>query len=305
MIKVYRQDNLEFVSLLQRMRYGKLTTEDHEMLISRLHSKLPASPPENNPCTDEAVEPTTLYSNNKDVDIINTLELSKLQGTEHVFDADIKVIPVRDLHPELGKELFRMSMEVHKHAPAPPELHLKLGAQVMLRFNLDPSPPCYLANGSRGVVIGFSGEHNYPVVQFTSGSIRTIIPKLFEFNNHMGAIHYTQIPLSLAWALTVHKSQGCTLDAARISTTTMFANGQMYVALSRMRSLDGLTLLDYSPGCVLTSDKVLAMFPADGSKGTYERRKRSLPVDVPDAVSNVKRQKISGFLMSSIYIDHD
>jgi hypothetical protein len=143
-----------------------------------------------------------------------------------------------------------------ENAPAQNTILLKKGAQVVLLGNIDFSAE--LVNGSRGVVVGFDKESGYPIVLFTSGEVRIISPhKWPQEERGIGSVNYWQIPLKLAWALTIHKSQGMSLDRAIVSMKGIFAEGQAYVALSRIRSLEGLCLLDFDPKVIKAHPKIV------------------------------------------------
>jgi ATP-dependent DNA helicase PIF1 len=127
----------------------------------------------------------------------------------------------------------------------PPELKLKIGAQVMLTRNKDVDSN--LVNGSRGIIENFifDGDFHVPVVRFDNGSIVKVTPvESVRYNpdGGEGCLVRMQIPLKLAWAITIHKSQGSTLSRASLDISSAFEYGQCYVALSRVRSLDGLWL---------------------------------------------------------------
>jgi ATP-dependent DNA helicase PIF1 len=151
-----------------------------------------------------------------------------------------------------------------------PELLLKVGAQVMCVVNIkeeeeeeerhDESSELLLCNGSQGIVVGFSEPTGYPVVRFKKGLERVMEPHLWA-SERIPGVGVSQIPLLLAWALTIHKSQGATLDAAEIDVGSgIFACGQTYVALSRVKSLDGLFLSSFDPEQIRIHPRVKAFY---------------------------------------------
>lgn len=253
MSQVYRQQDDQFVQLLHRMRRAALSSEDMGLLRSMVGTV--AANHEAN--VSAGVVPTSLFARNSEAEVTNSSKLEQLLGELHRFEANVSLVNKPSSSEDDIKELFRVSVEVSKNAPVPQTLGLKVGAQVMLRANLNVEGG--LANGSRGSVIAFSRD-GFPVVRFASGATRTIGPFDFEFQYPTGTVVVTQLPLILAWALTIHKCQGATLDAARISTKHMFAPGHAYVAFSRLRSLKGLYLDDFAPGCVYTDSRVSTKF---------------------------------------------
>lgn len=124
---------------------------------------------------------------------------------------------------------------------APEFLYLKVGAQVIFVKN---NPGKGYFNGTTGVVVGFHGNSGYPLVKIATEEIITAEPEKRSVENANEVIvSVTQIPLKLARAITVHKSQGMTLDAAQMDLSKVFEPGQGYVALSRVKSLENLNLL--------------------------------------------------------------
>ena len=178
---------------------------------------------------------TRLYTHNVDVDSLNLKHLNALDSHEHQFSARC------DGNDKL-LETLKSSVR------APEHLNLKLHAKVMfVKNNFDMG---YI-NGSLGEVIGFddSEEHGkLPKVQLTDGSVLVVEPETWSVENDAGKViaSFQQIPLRLAWAITVHKSQGMTLAAAEINLSQTFEKGQGYVALSRLKSLNGLRLLGFN-----------------------------------------------------------
>lgn len=249
MNNIYRQTDNRFIDILQRMRYGKLVIADLADLVDRIHVKL-----EN----DAGVIPTSLFATNADADAVNQSELLKLDDSTHKdFIAQCAVTAKKDI-PECDmKTLYKHSVHVRKHAIAPEILSVRVGAQVMLRYNMDVQRG--LINGSRGSVIEIN--ETGVTVAFINGHVLHVCPHDFVTEHEFGTIQYKQIPIILAWAMTIHKSQGCTVDSLRLSTNRIHTHGQAYVAFSRCRNLQSLSLNNFDPRCVRASPAVLDKFP--------------------------------------------
>ena len=178
-----------------------------------------------------SIEPTKLYTHNIDVDRINTEQLQLVKGRNKIFKAKIK-----------GN--LKLAETVKKSILAPENLILKIGAKVMfVKNNYEKG---YL-NGSLGNVIKYN-EEGVPVVRLFNGYEITAENEEWKIEDERGKllVSYMQIPLRLAWAITVHKSQGMTLDSATMDLSKTFEKGQGYVALSRVKSLSGLNLTGYN-----------------------------------------------------------
>ncbi|MCJ8160598.1 AAA family ATPase [Acinetobacter zhairhuonensis] len=178
---------------------------------------------------------TRLYTHNMDVDSINYQHLNAIEQQGHEFMA------VCDGNEKLI-ETLKSSVR------APEALTLKKNAKVMfVKNNFDMG---YI-NGSLGEVIGFEEDDDHgilPKVKLTDGSVLLVEPETWSVDNEAGKsiASLQQIPLRLAWAITIHKSQGMTLAAAEINLSHTFEKGQGYVALSRLKSLQGLKLLGFN-----------------------------------------------------------
>lgn len=185
-----------------------------------------------------------------DVDIINQRQLDKLEGESMYYRAV-------DSHPHLAGLL-------DSNCASSRELLLKVGAQVILNKNVDVSKG--LVNGARGVVLGFvprqSGDPTslFPLVKFVSGLKLIVTHEKWTIRSGNQLVTRRQLPLSLAWALSIHKSQGMSLDAVVISLSRAFEAGQAYVALSRARSLKGLKVSDLSPAAIRADPVVLKYY---------------------------------------------
>ncbi|SDB85191.1 AAA family ATPase [Acinetobacter boissieri] len=177
---------------------------------------------------------TRLYTHNMDVDSLNEQHLQQLSQESHTFPATLE---------GNAKLLETLKSSVR----APETLVLKKHAKVMfVKNNFDMG---YI-NGSLGEVIGFEDDDEFgllPEVQLTDGTTLLVAPETWSVENEEGKVisSFQQIPLRLAWAITIHKSQGMTLDAAEINLSNTFENGQGYVALSRLKSIHGLRLLGF------------------------------------------------------------
>ena len=178
------------------------------------------------------IEPTKLYTHNYDVDRINKTELEKLTQKAKIFKARTKGNP-------------KMLESFKKSVQAAEIIHLKIGAKVMFVKN---NPEVGYINGSLGEVIDYSKETGFPIVKLLDGRKITAAYDSWSVNDDSGKslVTYDQVPLKLAWAITVHKSQGMTLDAAEIDLSKTFEKGQGYVALSRLKDIDNLKLIGFN-----------------------------------------------------------
>ena len=145
----------------------------------------------------------------------------------------------------VGTAAAKKQMKDSLSKETPDEVRLKVGAQVMLTRNKDLDKN--LANGSRGIIehFVFDGDFSIPIVRFDNGMVTSIPPvESVRYNpdGGDGCLVRMQVPLKLAWAITIHKSQGSTLTRASLDISSAFEYGQCYVALSRVKSLDGLWL---------------------------------------------------------------
>ncbi len=211
----HRQNDDEFLEILNAIRAGDVRRRHAEALLQRRGAYDPF---------DEATE---LHTTNVDVDAINQARLQQLDDEAHVYAMDTS-----------GKSTYVDTLK--RSCLAQEELVLKKGAFVMCIRN---NPEKKYVNGSLGVVIDFENDTGYPVIELKNGRTITITPETWELRDgDKKRASLSQIPLRLAWAITVHKSQGMTLDAARVDLRRAFVEGMGYVALSRVRSLETLSL---------------------------------------------------------------
>lgn len=244
--KVYRQDDERFLSILEHVRMNRITPEDVTLLNTRIEM------PSNN---DMVV---TLCSHNKTADDINNQHLSEIDSPEFVYE---------------GAVVGRFE---EKRFPVDQNLRLRVGAQVMFARNDQQKR---WANGTLAKVTKLTKDEI--TVQLKDGN-EYVVPACswdsvsFEYNRDERKMKkeivgtFTQYPIRLAWAITVHKSQGMTFEKLQIDLSRgMFASGQLYVALSRVRSLAGLYLTrGVIPQFAHTSNEILSY--ASGFNDTKE-----------------------------------
>jgi ATP-dependent DNA helicase PIF1 len=257
----FRQTDPTYISILQEIRRGKITEASSELLEQRVNKK-PSLP-------KDGIVPTKLFPIRSKVDFINDTMYSKLGGDERIYQISVKTnakMHIDSGTPLTFEEMSRceelmpeqMSREVDlliSSILTEKVVRLKLGAFVMCSANLDVERG--ICNGSQGVIVDFvemivqedlaQKAVIVPVVRFANGVTMRITPHPRQSEEYP-CIVVSHIPLCLAWALTIHKIQGATLDMAEMDVgKTVFADGQTYVALSRVKTLDGLYLSEFNP----------------------------------------------------------
>lgn len=252
---IQRQTDPVFQKILTEARLGTLTAESIATLEARMGL----------PWQENEIRPTLLFTRNAEVDVVNTRNMEVLEGERQTYEAQTVVMEtttrravpysttataaataaaltlVSPDDPDVQQALQRLDTD----APYDPKLTLAVGAQVMLLVNLDQDAG--LVNGSRGIVTGFSPS-GLPLVKFLNQAASLLIErKPWWLPDHDG-IGRAQIPLKVAYAITIHKSQGATLDSALVDIgSSTFEFGQAYVALSRVKSLEGLYVWKLDP----------------------------------------------------------
>ena len=217
----FRQDDSRLIGILDDIRSGEISATSEELLASRQQATLAIN------------TPTRLYTHNLDVDRINQEELDKLENEEKLFVCDHK-----GTEKNIEK-IFKSSLVLER-------LTLKKGAVVIFIKN---NAEAGYVNGTTGKVESFSPIDKMPIVRTTEGKKIKLDLEDWSLENDSGKVTATvsQVPLRLAWAITIHKSQGMTLDAAEIDLSKTFESGQGYVALSRIKNIEGLRLMGLNP----------------------------------------------------------
>ena len=228
----YRQNDDRLLEILTALRTGDVRRRHVEALLARTKIE----PPDG--------DITELHTVNVDVDDINIQKLAELPGEERSYQ-----------QTTTGSKIYVENLQ--RSVLAPENLVIKLGALVMAVKN---SPQKLYANGSIGTVVDFEPLTEYPVVEFRDGCRVTMVPDVWELRDgERKRASISQVPLRLAWAITVHKSQGMTLDAAKIDLRKAFVEGMGYVALSRVRDLDNLYLYGINRRALEVSPDALAI----------------------------------------------
>ncbi len=248
----HRQEDGEFLELLSAIRSGEVASAHRASIKKRT-------------IADTASVPAScvrLFPHNADVDTINTAELAKTPGAAKRYTMQSSGSPA-------------MVEALKRGCLSPEVLELKIGAAVMCTKN---NPTAGYVNGTLGEVIGFDPAHSHPIIKTRSGSRLVVEPAEWPMEEDGRVLaKLTQVPLRLAWAITIHKSQGMSLDAAVMDLSQTFEYGQGYVALSRIRTLAGLYLLG-------VNERALSVHPDAARKDIEFRDQSALARETFDAL---------------------
>jgi ATP-dependent DNA helicase PIF1 len=244
---IQRQKDEVFQAILREARVGALTPGSCTIL--RAHQGLD--------WRANKIKPTLLFPRRMEVEMINDSNLRSLTGQRHMYHATIAYdgkMPAGFTEKDEG---FQRALQSFDNESAyAVDLELACEAQVMLIANLDPE--LGLVNGSRGVITEFCG--GLPMVEFVNGVKKTIGQHAWPIEGYE-FVSRSQIPLRLAYACTIHRSQGSSLDAALVDIGPgTFEYGQAYVALSRARSLEALYVHDFDPTAFRAHPKVVEFY---------------------------------------------
>jgi len=265
LVQIQRQRDPVFQALLNEARMGRLSTESLKVLEERM----------NLPWQDNDIRPTLLFTRNAEVDTINKKNMAVLEGERRRYevltvtmDKQIRSssLPLSPDDPQIATALEKLDTD----APYDAQLELCVGAQVMLLVNMDQEHG--LVNGSRGVVTGYS-PGGLPLVRFLATTGSVVVDRANWWLTDYEGIGRSQIPLRIAYAITIHKSQGATLDSALVDIgSSTFEYGQAYVALSRVRSLFGLYIWKLDPRKIRAHPTVVTFYESMGSVPDKEQQ---------------------------------
>jgi ATP-dependent DNA helicase PIF1 len=237
---IYRQSDPVFQEMLNEIRYGYVSKKTDELLKSRLNLDF----------SNQEIQPTKIFTRKSMVDEVNRDALNGINGELFTYKMVTK--------GKVNTDAIRNALEkMDSSAPYVPELSLKIGAQVMLKINLDID--FGLVNGKLGIVT--ECKPDYVTVRFKGHEYTTQIKYHNWVLEDYESVYRSQIPLVLSYAITTHGSQGATLDSAYIDIgMSVFEYGQAYVALSRVKSLDALYLHSYDKRAIRAHPKVVEYY---------------------------------------------
>ena len=264
---IFRQTDPLYIDILMQIRQGELDEDKKKILQSYVNRVY--DPSKHNDCV-----PTKLFPLRAKADYVNTMMFSKIKEREFVFEAtrrndcrtnleSNKALSVEMLEKCAGLDSAEIGYEFDQllnNTSCSQMLRLKKGAAVMCTVNLDMDQS--ICNGSQGTVLNIieNGPTTLVIVKFSNGVVKTISPHFWQSEEY-ATLAVGQYPLCLAWALTIHKIQGATLEMAEIDIgQSIFEYGQTYVALSRIQSLSGLYLSAFHAQKIMANSVVKAFY---------------------------------------------
>jgi ATP-dependent DNA helicase PIF1 len=254
LVKIFRQTDEVYSTILNQIREGRIKRKSNDMLLEYVGREFDPK---------LVAEPTKLYPTKNKVEQINISKMTALKGDEKEF----KLKYIKDIEMTKTDKIRRLEFTdkdiqveldfLAGNLMCDKEMKLKLGAQVMCIINIkSESGDVLICNGSQGIIMEFCSFSGCPKVKYNNGIEMVMTRHIWESDKIPG-IGVSQVPLILSWALTIHKSQGATLDAAEIDVGSgIFECGQTYVALSRVKSLDGLYLTSFDAKRIRINKKV-------------------------------------------------
>lgn len=281
LVKIFRQTDEIYSTILNQIREGKIRRKSNDLLMQYVGRPLNSN---------LVAEPTKLYPTRNKVENINNTKMSALIGEAKEFS--IKY--VKDVEMTKSERITRCDFSekdiqieldfLASNLICDKELKLKIGSQVMCIINIQSDSGLEVCNGSQGIVTCFCEVTGCPNVKFNNG-IDRIMEKHIWTSDKIPGIGVAQVPLILAWALTIHKSQGATMDAAEIDVgSCIFECGQTYVALSRVKNLDGLYLTSFDATRIRINKKVKEFY--DSLTLYHTNEEVYIPITIAEPISS-------------------
>ena len=284
---IFRQLDPIYQRILNQLREGRLKRSSNEFLLQYVGREIPEG---------SIIRPTKLFPTRNKVDYINMSEMNKLEGQEYEFklkynlDLDMSANE-RNIRMQFTSEQIKTELlYLQSNIRCDEIIKLKIGSQVMCIVNIDLDNGDILCNGAQGIIVEFSVT-GLPVVKFRNGYQMTMTYHVWP-SELIPGVGVSQIPLILAWALTIHKAQGSTLEIAEVDAGSgIFECGQTYVALSRVKNLEGLYLTSFDAKRVRINRKVQEFYEmldeyASKMRTEEENKKKELEM-LPEAYIEV------------------
>ena len=274
--KIFRQNDPIYQRILNQIREGRLKRSSNEILLNLVGREI---------AEDCQIRPTKLFPTRNKVDYINMTEMNNLKVQEYEFkikhhldleiSASERMIRIGYTKEQIDKELIYLQSNLR----CDETVKLKIGAQVMCIINIQLDNGDILCNGAQGIIVDIS-LNGLPIVKYKNGYQMTMAYHVWS-SEVIPGIGISQGPLILAWALTIHKAQGSTLDIAEVDAGSgIFECGQTYVALSRVKSLEGLYLCSFDANRIKINRKVQEFYEI---LGQHEATLKTAIEQLPEA----------------------
>ena len=283
MSKIFRQSDPIYQRILNQIREGRLKRSSNEALLHNVGKEIPSG------CQ---IRPTKLFPTRNKVDYINVSEMNSLTTKEYEY----KIKYRDDLEMSAQERTIRFGytkeqihtelMYLQSNLRCDEVVKIKIGAQVMCIVNINLSNGDILCNGAQGIIVNICPQ-GFPIVKYKNGYQLIMNPHIWA-SELIPGIGVSQVPLILAWALTIHKAQGSTLDIAEVDAGSgIFECGQTYVALSRVKSLEGLYLSSFDAKRVRINKRVQDFYEIlekeDAKRRTAEENLKKEIEKLPEA----------------------
>jgi ATP-dependent DNA helicase PIF1 len=243
--EILRQNNNILQDVLNKVRLGIVDDKVKELLNTCIGKNL---------IHDDNIKPTLLFSIKNKVIDYNNRELKKIIDSGKKY---FEYNATYDFNKKIDKEESIYKDLINKQYYIEDKIIMSIDSQVMLTINI---PESNLANGSKGIVIDFD-EFNNPIILFSNKKILIVQPHEYILEEGKVIVKKRQLPLILAWAITIHKAQGMTLDFIKTDIgDSIFEYGQAYVVLSRIKSIDGLSLINIDYSKIKAHPKILEYY---------------------------------------------
>lgn len=284
--KIFRQTDEIYSTILNQIREGKIKRKSNDILLEYVGRELD---------TNLIVEPTKLFPTRNKVEQINNFKMTSLNTEMREY----KIKYQTDLEMTKGEKEVRRQFSENEikleldflagNLLCDKEIKLKIGSQVMCIINIKSEQgDVLICNGSQGLIKSYCEITGYPLVKYNNG-IEMVMTRHSWVSEKIPAIGVSQVPLILSWALTIHKSQGASLDAAEIDVGSgIFECGQTYVALSRVRSLNGLYLTSYDHKRIRINKKVKDFYESLKLYYKEKNEEKYIPALINESVNILK-----------------